>query len=200
MNSTISNKRRLLLASRTCKGASYWLTTPPSIRHNSCFDKSSFRLLLKFHLGLPLFAGTQNCPDCFKPQDSYGHHAISCNVAAGPIHRHDSLVHCITDYLRKAKVSCATNVGCPKLENLQRPGDIFINDFDNFGDAYLDLSDLSVINVFADAYFKRASKGVLEGSKIRYTQKKRKYEDLGHKMKPLVVQCTGGWNPYSLDY
>ncbi len=190
-------ERKLLISSRTCKGANNWLTTAPSALNKTAIDPCAFRMLLKFNLGLPLFEGMHDCPDCSKSQDNYGYHALSCKIAAAPIHRHDSLVNCIADALRKAKIPCDTNVGSTTQQNNERPGDIFINDFDRFGDAYF---DLSVVNIFAKAYFQRASKGVLQGSRIRFNQKKAKYADLGPRMKPLVVECTGGWDSFSLDY
>ena len=79
-----------------------------------------------------MFIGDRNCPDCMKPQDNFGYHALSCKIAAGPIARHDSLVNCIADALHKVKIPCATNVGHTEQQNNQRPGDIFINDFDKF--------------------------------------------------------------------
>jgi len=41
-------------------------------------------------------------------------------------------------------------------------------EFDVFGDAFF---DISVINICAASYIKRASKGVLEGRQIRYEEK-----------------------------
>ena len=50
-----------------------------------------------------------------------------------------------------------------------------MSDFDNFGDAFF---DVSVINICADSYVTRAAKGILEGSSIRYDAKMKKYPKL----------------------
>jgi dethiobiotin synthetase len=70
-------------------------------------------------------------------------------------------------------------------------------ELDIFRDAFF---DLSVINICAERYASRAVKGPLEGSKIRYEEKMRKYPELGSRFKPLVVESTGGWHQYSFDY
>ena len=78
-----------------------------------------------------------------------------------------------------------------------RPGDIFMPEFDVYGDAFF---DISVISICADSHYKRASKGPFKGAEIRFHSKKMKYKDLKENFKPLVVESTGGWHPFSLDY
>jgi hypothetical protein len=39
-----------------------------------------------------------------------------------------------------------------------------------------------------------------KGSNVRYLEKRKKYPDLGPKFKPLVIESTGGWHNYSMDY
>jgi hypothetical protein len=46
----------------------------------------------------------------------------------------------------------------------QRPGDIYMPEFDVYGDAFF---DVSIINVCAPSHVKKSAKGQLEGSKIR---------------------------------
>ena len=71
-------KKNVIMTGRSCKGASYWLTTPPNARNNTTIESSSFRALIKYSIGLPQFSGTHKCPDCGKEQDKFGHHALSC--------------------------------------------------------------------------------------------------------------------------
>jgi hypothetical protein len=85
----------------------------------------------------------------------------------------------------------------PMNNTSQRPGDIYMPEFDVFGDAFV---DVSVINSCAESYVRRASKGQLEGSGIRYEAKVGKYPELGKRFKPLVVEATGGWHRFSFDY
>jgi hypothetical protein len=66
----------------------------------------------------------------------------------------------------------------------QRPGDIFVPEFDNYGDDYL---DVSVINITVKSHLGKSSKGLLMGADIRCVEKMKKYPDLGPRFKPLVI-------------
>ena len=190
-------KKRVILDGRSCKGANYWLTSIPCRWENSEFDPASFRALLKYSIGMPLMPECQKCPDCGKPQDNLGHHALSCKIACGSIDRHNSIVRGISLILQKAKVNHRVEEPNPASSSQKRPGDIFMPDFDILGDAYF---DVSVINICSDAYYKKAAKGQFEGSNIRYQSKMKKYPELGHHLKPLVVESTGGWHQYSFGF
>jgi Reverse transcriptase (RNA-dependent DNA polymerase) len=194
---TMDEKTKLILKGRACKGANYWLTTVPNRWNNTEIEPAAFRSLLKYSTGIPLMAGDQPCPDCHKMQDKFGHHAISCKVASGKIGQHNSIVEGISIQLRKASINHCVEEFNPSNSSRQRPGDIYMPDFDTYGDAFF---DVSVISICADSYWKRAAKGQLEGSKIRYKAKMKKYPDLGSRLKPLVLESTGGWNAYSFDY
>ena len=193
----ISKPRQVLLTGRAAKGANYWLTSAPNEFLKTVLDPPTFRMLLKFHLGMPLSSAPGQCPDCFATQDVFGYHALSCKKASGFIDQHNSIVNGIVAVLRSANVSCSLEARNPMIDNQQRPGDIYIPDFDVYGEAYL---DVSVINILAPSHIERANVGPLAGSKIRFDAKKQKYPDLGPRFKPLVLECTGGWHPYSMDY
>ena len=70
-------------------------------------------------------------------------------------------------------------------------------EFDSLGDAFF---DISVISIGADSYYKRAAKNQLAGSDIRYQQKISKYPELGNRFKPLILESTGGWHPFSFNF
>ncbi len=189
-------KLKVLLQGRASKGASYWLTTAPNAWSQSAFDAASFRMLLKYFTGFPLISVPQKCPDCDKLMDIHGHHALSCKVASGKIHQHNSVVEGLASFLQSASINFRVEDPNPANNSQERPGDIFIADFDNFGDAYL---DVSVISICAESYYQRASKEPLAGSQLRYLEKKRKYPELRERFKPMVIESTGGWHGYSFD-
>jgi hypothetical protein len=45
---------------RSCKGSSFWLTTPPNVWNKTVIEAAAFRMLLKYSLGMPLFSGIHN--------------------------------------------------------------------------------------------------------------------------------------------
>jgi Reverse transcriptase (RNA-dependent DNA polymerase) len=190
-------KKKIIMEGRSCKASSMWLTVIPNRWSDTEIDPSSFRALLKYSIGMPLMSVEQKCPDCHKIQDIFGYHALSCKVASGSIDKHDSIINAISGALTNANIPHTTEIGNPMNKTKQRPGDIFMNGFDNYGCAYF---DVSVINNCAESHWKRSVKGQLEGAKIRYDEKMKKYPDLGALFKPLVVESTGGWHAYSFDY
>jgi hypothetical protein len=191
------SRKKTILTGRCCKGSSYWLTSPPNAEHHTTIDSSAFRLLLKYNMGIPLLSKPQKCPDCQKIQDKYGHHALSCKKSSTAIDKHNSIVNGIARHMQQAKISFSFEAFNPFNETRQRPGDIYMHEFDIYGEAFF---DVSVINICADSYISRASKGQLEGSKIRFEEKQKKYRELGPRLKPLVIESTGGWHPFSYDY
>ena len=102
----------------------------------------------------------------------------------------------IAEHLRKANITFSLEQRNPRNDSRQRPGDIFIANYDTRGPAYL---DVSVIHILARSFLRRASIGQLEGSKIRYDYKMSKYPDLGSSFKPSVVESTGGWHAASFN-
>ena len=125
-------------------GANFWLAVPPNkSRGGASF---SFRSLLRFHLSMPLLSEEVKCPDCGKAQDRFGIYALSCKVALGAIDKHDSIVNGIVECLRRAHINCSVEATNPNLDNRQRPGDIFVPDFDSHGDAYFDVSVINIVS------------------------------------------------------
>ena len=104
----------------------------------------------------------------------------------------------IVKHMKAANLSCSVEECNPMNDTRERPGDIYIAEFDSLGhgpgDAFF---DISVIHICAESYIRRASVGQLEGSNIRYNEKMLKYPDLKSRFKPLVVESTGGWHPFS---
>ena len=74
---------------------------------------------------------------------------------------------------------------------------IYVAQFDSFGEAFF---DFSVINILCPGNLSSAAKGQLLGSELRFKHKHKRYPLLKSQLKPLVVECTGGWNPKSLEY
>ena len=189
---------KTLLIGRCAKGSSFWLTKFPNKWLKTAFDPASFRAMIKYSLGIPQFSNDHNCPDCGKEMDKFGDHAMTCRVSSGTIHKHNSIRDVLLKELKSAGVTCSSEQ--PSLipqANREVPGDLFIPDFDVYGDAYF---DVSVINILCPSYIDKSVKGPLCGAEIRYVNKMKKYEKLAENLKPLIVECTGGWHAHSYKY
>jgi hypothetical protein len=193
-----SRRFKALLVGRCAKGASFWLTKFPSKWRKTSFDPAAFRAMLKYALGIPLCKQIHKCPDCDKEMDEFGDHAITCKVSSGAIQRHNCMRDVLYTALKKAGITCSSEQPAwPPQPNRQVPGDLYIPEFDDYGHAYF---DVSVINILCDSYIDKSIKGPLCGADIRYVEKKKKYANLAECLKPLVVECTGGWHEQSYKY
>jgi hypothetical protein len=96
-----STEKNIIILGRSCKGASYWLTTAPNVYAKTIIEPASFRAILKYNVGMKMVTSQSKCPDCGISQDSYGHHALSCKVASGFIDKHDAIVDNIYSLLSK---------------------------------------------------------------------------------------------------
>jgi hypothetical protein len=78
----------------------------------------SFRLLLKYSLGMPLILLSQRCLDCNTIIDIYGDHPVTCKTASGVIDKHISIVKSLVLKMKNAGMSCsyeAKNLTNPTL-------------------------------------------------------------------------------------
>jgi hypothetical protein len=80
---------------------------------------------------------------------------MCCKVASGAIDKHNSIVNAIYINMKKAKITCNVEAKNPMNNASQRPGDIYMPEFDGFGDAFFDVSVMRIARQ-------------LEGSEIRY--------------------------------
>ena len=189
---------KTLIEGRTAKGASSCLLgAMPNIFTKSKFDKASFQMMIKYSLGVSIVKKSHACPDCGVIMDKFGEHAMTCRVSSARIAKHNCLVDIIANTVKNCGITTSANKHFMPSDNREMPGVIFISDFDLLGDAYF---DVSVINILCPSYLQKSSKGALCGSDIRYEEKKKKYPALGGQLKPLIVECTGGWNSFSFKY
>jgi hypothetical protein len=76
--------------------------------------------------------------------DIYGDHAVTCKTASGVIDKHNSIVKCLVLKMKNAGMSCSYEAKNLNNPSRQRPGDIFVPEFDNYGDTYLDVSVMNI--------------------------------------------------------
>ncbi len=66
----LPKRTQTLITGHSCKAANFWMKSCPSSFYRTTFTPSIFRVLLKFHLGIPILAYPQPCPDCHKSMDT----------------------------------------------------------------------------------------------------------------------------------
>jgi hypothetical protein len=125
-------RRKTIVTGRACHGASYRLTNPQNWEDFSAVDAAPFRILLKFSIGITALQNAQPCPDCGTIMDIYGDHAITCRAAGGIIVKHNLIVKSLVAKMKNVAMDFSFEVMILNHDSRQRPGDIFIPEFDFF--------------------------------------------------------------------
>jgi hypothetical protein len=98
--------------------------------------------------------------------------------------------------MKSVAMTCSFEAKNLNNPSRQSPGDIFIPEFDIYGDAYL---DVSVINISVKMYLLK-SHYAGQMYQCALSGEDEKYPDLGPKFKPLVIESTAGWHNHSMDH
>ena len=105
---TLRDAARLQVQDYASSGA--WMMASPHVIQaatDAHFDSVTYKLSLKWWLGLPLIGGRYvgaPCPLCQEPLDSYGDHLLCCKHNQ-PIKRHDQLVKVVMSICEEAYIS-----------------------------------------------------------------------------------------------
>ena len=128
--------------------------------------------------------------------DKKGYHALHCKYGKQLILRHNIIRDEINKQLIKAgyitkieqKYKYTDSNQCTRIDGV--PGDIYVDSWDNEsgGRAYF---DVTVANIFAKSYVKKASMDRLAIAKLKENEKKEKYENMNDII-PLAVEVMGG--------
>ena len=137
-------------------------------------------------------AAPKACPECSKMMDVFGHHALSCRQKSGDIHRHKSIVQSIVKHMKAANLSCSVEECNPMNDTRERPGDIYIAEFDSMGhwpgDAFF---DIPVIHICAESYIRRASVGRWREAIFDTTRKYLSIPTLSHVSSLWLLNLPG---------
>lgn len=120
--------------------ASAWSRAPPSTALGTKIARDRFRLMLRWHLGIPILSPTQAgkpCPSCGEALDIFGDHAVTCS--RGPLWRRHFLVQ---DYI--LRLSRAAGFQATREVSLvgsnRREADILISNWDGLRPLAVDLT------------------------------------------------------------
>ena len=177
-----------------------WLNVVPSPPLGLHLRGLEFSMLVKYRLGIPLYARSGQCPACSKDSDRLGDHAMCCGTGGERIARHNHL----RDSLHAAAVSAA--LGPTKEERFllpgsgRRPGDVFIPHWTGGRDTAL---DVTVVNPLQAATVAGAATTPGFALTFAYERKLREVEEAcrrqGILFLPLAVESLGGWHEVAID-
>ena len=193
-NSSIEDQARM--KSISCNGASSWLTVVPNNKYGVKYTDREFYVLLSLYLGSNINNKQIICGKCDRIVDCKGYHSLHCGYGSNRNHRHNALRDELNGLFKSAGYNTkieqkynwnANNNEYERVDGI--PGDIWVEKWsdDNKHDTYF---DVTVSNVFAATYIKKAAETRLYTATLRETEKIKKYNN-NQSVIPLAVETMG---------
>ena len=187
---------RLLSLSLPMSGA--FLNAIPSHIFGLSIIPESFRIILQYRLGLPVYASSHPCPACGQDSDVLGDHTITCSSEYERIYRHDIIRDAIFLEAKHAGLSPIKEARSLIPSNRTRPGDIFLQNWRGRQTAF----DVAVTSPLGRSILPQSSKtagAALSAMKANKVNKhSRPCQANGIAFIPLVVETLGGWEADAL--
>ncbi|KAL9247624.1 hypothetical protein vseg_021038 [Gypsophila vaccaria] len=128
--------------------ASDWLRAVPIYGLGQTMNGRTYRCVLSYRLGVPLFPVVRPCSACSRvfDGDAFGDHAVSCTGTVGVKHRHNLVRDTLLDICFRAGISAAKEVDVGLSDGNGkplRPADLLLYSWDRGRDVYVDLTGSS---------------------------------------------------------
>ena len=176
-----------------------WLNVVPSPSMGLHLRPLEFTMVMRYRLGMDIYAKEGQCPACGHHSDRLGDHAMCCGTGGERIARHDRL----RDAIFHTAVSAA--LGPTKEERglipggQRRPGDVFVPCWSGGRDTALDVTVVCPLQVALVAKAAATSGAALSHAheeKIRKCGEECRRQ--GIVFLPLAAESLGGWHPVAV--
>ncbi|GJZ67283.1 reverse transcriptase domain-containing protein [Tanacetum coccineum] len=142
---SLSPRQMALWTSQREDHTSDWLKTVPIFGLGQTMNGKTYRCVLCYRLGIPLFSGSKPCSACSRvfTGDIYGDHAVSCGGIIGIKHRHNVVRDTLVDICYRSGISAGKEVDIGLdggRDKPLRPADILLYSWDGGLDVCLDLT------------------------------------------------------------
>ncbi|GJZ43899.1 hypothetical protein Tco_0591154 [Tanacetum coccineum] len=109
---SLSHRQMDLWTSQREDHASDWLRTVPISGLGQTMNNKTYRCVLCYHLGIPLFSVSKPCSTCSRvfAGDIYRDHAVSCAGIIGIKHRHNVVCDTLVDICYRFGISAGLDV------------------------------------------------------------------------------------------
>ncbi|ETO07174.1 hypothetical protein RFI_30218, partial [Reticulomyxa filosa] len=193
-----TDEQRILAKAISKPHASNYLNALPNKFRRTLLDNRELRALLRFRLGLKqtFKSQCQSNPACITPMDFLGNHALSCRFGKGRVARHDGIVACISNLLKRANIPHDLEVRANDTTH-HRPGDICLKWFDDpFDEKCID------VGITHQHFTYSSTQTIIDNDKwaleTYYRTKIRKHrlrcEQADKSYTPIIAETTGGWH------
>ncbi|GJT95934.1 putative reverse transcriptase domain-containing protein [Tanacetum coccineum] len=145
---SLSPRQMALWTSQREDYTSDWLRTVPISGLGQTMNNKTYRCVLCYRLGIPLFSGSKPCSACSKvfAGDIYEDHAVSCAGIIGIKHRHNIVRDTLVDICYRSGISAGKEVDIGLDGGRDKPlcpADILLYSWDGGLDVCMDLTGSS---------------------------------------------------------
>ncbi|KAK9740536.1 hypothetical protein RND81_03G042700 [Saponaria officinalis] len=192
---SLSPRQVVLWRSQHGPHSSDWLRAVPISGLGQTMNGRTYRSVLCYRLGIPLFRAGLPCSACGRvfEDDIFGDHAVSCSSSVGLKHRHNLVRDTLFDICFRAGISSGKEVDIGVVDGLGRPlrpADILLYSWDLGRDMCVDITGSSPLTQTCLASF-APGRCVLDASR----RKCAKYRDVcstaGYGLTPFSFSSFG---------
>ena len=144
---SLSPRQVALWKSQQRVHTSDWLRVVPISGLGQTMNGKTYRCVLCYRLGVPLFSVSGPCSACSRvfEGDIYGDHAVSCTGIVGVKHRHNIVRDTLYDACVRSGISAGKeiDVGLGSDTGALRPADLLLYSWDRGRDVCVDLTGSS---------------------------------------------------------
>ncbi|GJT18909.1 reverse transcriptase domain-containing protein [Tanacetum coccineum] len=192
---SLSSRQMALWQSQMEDHTSDWLRVVPISGLGQTMNGKTYRCVLCYQLGVPLFSVSKPCSACSKvfTGDIYGDHAVSCAGIIGIKHQHNVVHDTLVEICFRSGISAGKEVdiglsgGCDKL---LRPVDMLLYSWDKGLDVCMDLTGSSPLTQTGMVDFV-PGRTVIDAAHRKRVKYEAKCANIGYGFLPFSFSSLG---------
>ena len=191
----LSSRQIALWSSLKEDHTSDWLRVAPISGLGQTMNARTYRCVLCYRLGVPLFTTQVPCSACSRVfnGDIYGDHAVSCAGIVGIKHRHNIVRDVLVDICSRSGISARKEVDIGLYgdrDRSLRPADILLYSWEDGRDVCVDLTGSSPLTQsgMLDFVPGRAVTDAAQRKRVKYGAK---CDDIGYGFLPFSFSSFG---------
>ncbi|GKC40563.1 hypothetical protein Tco_1052947 [Tanacetum coccineum] len=192
---SLSPRQMALWQSQREEHTSDWLRVVPISGLGQTMNGKTYRCVLCYRLGVPLFSVSKPCSACSKvfTGDVYGDHAVSCAGVIGIKHRHNTVRDTLIDICSRSGISAGKEVDIGlggDGDKALRPADMLLYSWEGGLDVCVDLTGSSPLTQTGMTDFV-PGRVVIDAAQRKRGKYMTKCADIGYGFLPFSFSSFG---------
>ncbi|GKA63271.1 hypothetical protein Tco_0762877 [Tanacetum coccineum] len=192
---SLSPRQMALWQSQRENHTSDWLRVVPISGLGQTMNGKTYRSVLCYRLGFPLFSVSKPCSACSRvfAEDIYGDHAVSCAEIIGIKHRHNMVRDTLVDICFRSGISAGKEVDIGLdggHDKKLHPADMLLYSWDGGQDVCMDLTGSSPLTQTGMTDF-ALGRAVTDVAHRKHGKYMAKCAAIGYEFLPFSFSCLG---------